>query len=194
VAEDARDYSAIGCVEVAVPGRWGYRCTGMSFFNLPKALMIVMNGGIDPVTGSVVFDGGFGHFRDMRSFEELYDAWRRAVPLFVRQTVIVDTCVDLVLEQEFPDVLCSALTHDCIDRGLTIKQGGAVYDFVSGVQVESPTSGTPEAVRKVVFEERRMTRRSLARLETNYGAEGGEEARQVPSGTEIRQRRGRSDR
>lgn len=29
--EDAYDYSAIGCVEVAVPGKWGYRCTGMSF-------------------------------------------------------------------------------------------------------------------------------------------------------------------
>ena len=31
--EDARSYSAIGCVEVAVPGKWGYRCTGMSFSN-----------------------------------------------------------------------------------------------------------------------------------------------------------------
>ena len=30
VAEsDAYDYSAIGCVETAVPGKWGYRCTGM---------------------------------------------------------------------------------------------------------------------------------------------------------------------
>lgn len=28
--EDAYDYSAIGCVETAVPGKWGYRCTGMS--------------------------------------------------------------------------------------------------------------------------------------------------------------------
>src|SRR5699024_3128515 len=28
--EDAYNYSAIGCVETAVPGKWGYRCTGMS--------------------------------------------------------------------------------------------------------------------------------------------------------------------
>ena len=179
--EDARDYSAIGCVEVAVPGRWGYRCTGMSFFNLPKALMIVMNGGIDPVTGSVVFGSGFGHFREMESFEALYDAWKRAIPLFVRQTVIVDTCVDIALEQEVPDVLCSALTHDCIDRGLTIKQGGAVYDFVSGVQVGVANLGNSlEAVRKVVFEERRMTPSELWHaIETNFEAEGGEEIRQV---------------
>ena len=28
--DDAYDYSAIGCVETAVPGKWGYRCTGTS--------------------------------------------------------------------------------------------------------------------------------------------------------------------
>ena len=36
-ARDALDYSAIGCVEVAVPGKWGYRCTGMSFLNFPNS-------------------------------------------------------------------------------------------------------------------------------------------------------------
>ncbi len=32
--EDGYDYSAIGCVETAVPGKWGY-CTGMSYKELP---------------------------------------------------------------------------------------------------------------------------------------------------------------
>jgi pyruvate formate-lyase/glycerol dehydratase family glycyl radical enzyme len=179
--EDARDYSAIGCVEVAVPGRWGYRCTGMSFFNLSKALMIVMNGGVDPVTGTTIFASGFRHFRDMKSFEELYEAWARAVPLFVRQTVIVDTCVDIALEQEVPDVLCSALTHDCIERGLTIKEGGAIYDFVSGVQVGVANLGNSlEAIKKIVFDEKLVSPGELWRaIETNFEAEGGEAMRQV---------------
>lgn len=29
--KDAFNYSVVGCIEVAVPGKWGYRCTGMSF-------------------------------------------------------------------------------------------------------------------------------------------------------------------
>ena len=45
--EDAYNYSAIGCVETAVPGKWGYRCTGMSFLNFPKTLLIAMNAGVD---------------------------------------------------------------------------------------------------------------------------------------------------
>jgi pyruvate-formate lyase len=39
---DALDYSAIGCVEVAVPGRWGYRCTGMSFLNLMRVFLAAL--------------------------------------------------------------------------------------------------------------------------------------------------------
>ena len=35
--EDAYNYSAIGCVETAVPGKWGYRCTGMSYHEFPKS-------------------------------------------------------------------------------------------------------------------------------------------------------------
>jgi formate C-acetyltransferase len=179
--EDARDYAAIGCVEVAAPGRWGYRCTGMSFFNLPKALMIVMNGGVDPVTGSIIFSSGFKHFKTMQTFGELYDAWKRAMRLFVRQTVIVDNCVDIALEQEVPDVLCSALTHDCITRGCTIKEGGAVYDFVSGVQVGVANLGNAlAAIRKVVFEERLVSTSELWHaIETNFEAEGGEAIRQI---------------
>src|SRR5690606_34798709 len=63
--EDAYDYSAIGCVETAVPGKWGYRCTGMSYMNFPKILLIAMNDGIDPVSGKR-FTKGVGHFVDMK--------------------------------------------------------------------------------------------------------------------------------
>ena len=49
--EDAYNYSAIGCVETAVPGKWGYRCTGMSYLNFPRILLCVMNDGIDLTTG-----------------------------------------------------------------------------------------------------------------------------------------------
>lgn len=49
--EDAYNYSAIGCVETAVPGKWGYRCTGMSYMNFPRILLIAMNNGIDLTSG-----------------------------------------------------------------------------------------------------------------------------------------------
>ena len=132
--EDAYCYSAIGCVETAVPGKWGYRCTGMSYLNFPRILLMVMNNGID-VTSGRRFVKDYGNFRDMETFDDLMKAWDGAIRELTRASVIVENAIDLASEREVPDVLCSCLTQDCLGRGRTIKEGGAVYDFISGLQV-----------------------------------------------------------
>lgn len=132
--EDAYNYSAIGCVETAVPGKWGYRCTGMSFLNFPKALLIAMNDGVDPASGTRLCEGT-GHFRDMESFDEVKACWDKVIREMCRQCTIIDATCDMVLEENTADILCSALTDDCIEHGLNMKEGGAVYDFISDLQV-----------------------------------------------------------
>ena len=162
--EDAYDYSAIGCVEVAVPGKWGYRCTGMSFLNFPKSLLIALNDGVDPKSGKRL-PGSNGkplppvkHFRDMRTFEEVTEAWDRIIRDFTRQCVIIDSCADTVLESGTADILCSALCDDCIDRGLNLKEGGAVYDFISDLQVGiANLADSLAAIKKCVFEDKSVT-------------------------------------
>mgnify|MGYP002625976789 CR=1 FL=1 len=72
--EDAYNYSAIGCVETAVPGKWGYRCTGMSYINFPRVLLCAMNNGVDMTSGKR-FTKGYGYFKDMKSYDELLSAW-----------------------------------------------------------------------------------------------------------------------
>lgn len=155
--EDAYNYSAIGCVETAVPGKWGYRCTGMSFLNFPKTLLIAMNAGVDPAS-QVKLVKGLTHFCEMTSYAQLQEAWDITIREFTRHSVIIENCCDLVLEQDVPDVLCSALTEDCIGRGKTIKEGGAVYDFISGLQVGiANLADSLAAVKKLVFEEQKIT-------------------------------------
>lgn len=151
---DAYNYSAIGCVETAVPGKWGYRCTGMSFLNFPKALLIALNDGVDPATGILLVNGA-GHFRDMKSFDEVLHAWDVVIREMCRQCTIIDATCDRVLERETADILLSALTEDCIGRGLNLKEGGAVYDFISDLQVGiANLADSLAAIRKVVFEDR----------------------------------------
>ncbi|SQG82349.1 formate acetyltransferase [Streptococcus uberis] len=178
--EDAYDYSAIGCVETAVPGKWGYRCTGMSYINFPKILLITMNDGIDPSSGKR-FAKGHGHFTDMTSYEELKAAWDETLREITRMSVIVENAIDLGLERECPDILCSALTDDCIGRGKTLKEGGAVYDYISGLQVGiANLSDSLAALKKLVFEEKRLTTSELWRaLETDFAGDRGEEIRQM---------------
>lgn len=155
--EDAYNYSAIGCVETAVPGKWGYRCTGMSYINFPRVLLCAMNDGVDLTTGKR-FTKGYGYFKDMKSYEELLSAWDKTVREMTRYSVIVENAIDKASERDVPDVLCSALTDDCIGRGKTIKEGGAVYDFISGFQVGiANMADSLAAIKKLVFEEKKIT-------------------------------------
>ena len=159
--EDAYNYSAIGCVETAVPGKWGYRCTGMSYMNFPRILLIAMNNGVDMTSGKR-FVKECGYFTEMKSYEELMQAWDKVVRELTRMSVIVENAIDLASEKDVPDVLCSALTEDCIGRGKTIKEGGAVYDFISGLQVGiANMADSLAAIKKLVFDEKKITQQQL---------------------------------
>lgn len=159
--EDAYNYSAIGCVETAVPGKWGYRCTGMSYINLPRMLLCTMNNGVD-LTSNKRFTKGYGYFTEMESYEELLKAWDKTIREITRYSVIVENVIDKASERDVPDILCSALTDDCIARGKTIKEGGAVYDFISGLQVGiANMADCLAAIKKLVYEEKKITRQEL---------------------------------
>ncbi|MCI8866199.1 MAG: glycyl radical protein [Lachnospiraceae bacterium] len=159
--EDAYNYSAIGCVETAVPGKWGYRCTGMSYINFPRVLLCAMNNGVDLTSGRR-FTKGWGHFTDMETYGDLLKAWDRTVREMARYSVIVENAIDKASERDVPDILCSTLTDDCIGRGKTIKEGGAVYDFISGLQVGvANMADSLAAIKKLVYEEKKVTRQQL---------------------------------
>lgn len=159
--EDAYNYSAIGCVETAVPGKWGYRCTGMSYVNFPRILLCAMNNGVDLTSGRR-FTKGCGYFKDMKSFDELMRAWDQTIREMTRYSVIVENAIDKASERDVPDVLCSTLTDDCVARGKTIKEGGAVYDFISGLQVGiANMADSLAAIKKLVFEEQKITPEQL---------------------------------
>lgn len=158
---DAYNYSAIGCVETAVPGKWGYRCTGMSYINFPRLLLCVMNDGVDLTTGKR-FVKGYGHFADMNSYEELMAAWDKSLREMTRYSVIVENAIDKASERDVPDILCSALTDDCIGRGKTIKEGGAIYDFISGLQVGiANMADSLSAIKKLVYDEKKISKEAL---------------------------------
>lgn len=178
--EDARNYSAIGCVEVAVPGKWGYRCTGMSFSNLPRFLLAMMNGGVDLTSGERVLPE-CKPFLEIESYEELFAEWKDTAEKIARMSVVLDNCADTVIEQETPDVLCSVLVDDCVKRGLDLKSGGAVYDFISGLQVGIANLGDSlEALKVCVFEKKLLTKEEVwEALLHNYEGEEGERVRQI---------------
>ncbi len=178
--EDAYNYSAIGCIEIAVPGKWGYRCTGMSFLNFMRVFLAAMNNGLDTMSGKT-FHSGTGNFEDFVDYNDLMNAWKHQVEFYTRASVEIDTAADIALEELVPDILCSAFVDDCIGRGRTIKEGGSVYDFISGLQVGIANLGNSlAAVKKLVFEEEKISRKDLMKyLKNNFEGQDGERIRQL---------------
>ncbi len=176
--EDAFNYSAIGCIEIAVPGKWGYRCTGMSFLNMMRVLLASMYDGLDKYSGKR-FHKGLGNFIDFSSFEELFEAWRQQIKFYTRKTIEIDAAVDTALEEYVPDILCSTFVDSCISRGKTIKEGGSKYDFVSGLQVGIANLGNSlAAIKKLVFEEKKISKQQLIHaIETDFEGKEGEKIR-----------------
>ncbi len=179
-SEDARNYSAIGCIEIAVPGKWGYRCTGMSFLNFMRVFLAALNNGRDTQTGKT-FHQGAGELNAFDTFDHLMDAWAGQVRFYAKKAIEIDAAVDRALEKHVPDILCSAFVDDCIARGKTIKEGGSKYDFVSGLQVGIANLGNSmAAIKKLVFEEKRITPEALKlNLENNFEGRDGERIRQI---------------
>lgn len=179
--EDAYDYAAIGCIETAVGGKWGYRCTGMSFINFARVMLATLEQGRDATSGKVflpqdkaLFAGNFANF------EEVMAAWDAQIRYYTQKSIEIECVVDTVLEENAHDILCSALVDDCIERGKSIKQGGAKYDWVSGLQVGIANLGNSlAAVRKLVFEQGVIGQQQLAAaLASDFEGLSGEQLRQ----------------
>ncbi len=179
--QDAYDYAAIGCIETAVGGKWGYRCTGMSFINFARVMLAALEQGRDATSGQVFLsqEQGLsqGNFSD---FSQVMAQWDAQIRYYTRKSIEIECVVDTVLEENAHDIVCSALVDDCIERGKSIKQGGARYDWVSGLQVGIANLGNSlAAVRKLVFEQQLISQPQLATaLANDFAGLNGEQLRQ----------------
>ncbi len=179
--EDAYNYASIGCIETAVPGKWGYRCTGMSFINFARILLAALNKGEDATSGKTFLphekslaEGNFN------SFDEVMESWADQVRFYTRKSIEIDTVVDTVLEQQAQDIFCSSLVDSCLERGKTVKEGGAKYDWVSGLQVGIANLGNSlAAIKHMVFDDAQISQPELAKaLAENFESSEQEQLRQ----------------
>jgi formate C-acetyltransferase len=164
---DARDYCIIGCVEPQAPHRTeGWH--DAAFFNVAKVLEITLNNGrvgnkqLGPVTGEMMQYAGIDDF---------FDAFKQQMAHFVHQLVEACNSVDIAHGERCPLPFLSALVDDCIGRGKSLQEGGAIYNF-TGPQAFgiADTGDSVYAMQKQVFEDRKLTLNELkSALDANFG-------------------------
>lgn len=165
--EDARDYCIIGCVEPQKGGKTdGWH--DAAFFNMCRPLELVFSNGMDkgeqigPQTGDV---------ESMTSFEEFYEAYKTQELALIKMMVHADNAVDYAHSVRCPLPFESCLCDDCMDKGLSLQEGGAHYNFTGpqGFGIANMTDALV-AVRTLVFEEHKVTMAEMKQaLADNFG-------------------------
>ncbi len=165
--EDARDYCIIGCVE---PQK-GSKTDGWhdaAFFNMCRPLELVFSNGVDK---GVQIGPKTGEVTEMASFKEFYDAYKKQSDYMVSLLVNADNAVDAAHAARCPLPFQSSMVEDCIGRGKSVQEGGAIYNFTGpqGFGIANMTDALI-AVKKYVFDEKSITMAELKEaLRYNYG-------------------------
>ena len=135
--ESARDYCLIGCVEPSGCGDEWPACGGNggdAYFNLANALSLAINDGynIMPARDGKKRDRRLGpatgYLRDMKSIDEVFDAFKQQVAFFVRLHIACTNAFEYAIRRISPLPLISATIDGCMESGRDVTEGGAKYN------------------------------------------------------------------
>ena len=107
----------------------------------------------------------------MASFEEFYDAYKRQMDYNISLLVNADNAIDVAHATRCPLPFLSCMVDDCIKRGKTVQEGGAVYNFTGpqGFGIANMADSL-YAIKKLVFEEKKVSLGEYKRaLAMNFG-------------------------
>ena len=168
--EHARDYAVIGCVEMASQGRT-YNSSDACLFNLPLCLELALNKGRRFLGWNPLcqrFGAATSPVAHMTSFEDVVFAFRAQVNDAVDEMVRVISWLEKTYRIVRPTAINSIVTQGCLDKGKDVTWGGGLYDLTS-IQVAglADAGDSLYAIKKLVFEEKRMSLSALVEILKN---------------------------
>ena len=187
--EDARDYNIIGCVEPQKAGKTdGWH--DAAFFNMCRPLELVFSNGEENGEKVGIDTGDVTH---MKTFEEFYDAYKKQTHYQMKLMVNADNAIDIAHSERCPLPFQSCMVDDCIKRGKSMQEGGAVYNFTGpqGFGIANMTDSL-YAIKKLVYDDKKYTMAQMKKaLEDNFGKGLNEEEAQKLTTAAVKELTGR---
>lgn len=173
--EDARDYGIIGCVEPQKAGKtWGWH--DAAFFNMCRVLELTFSNGRD--TDGTQVGIASGNIDTFKTFDDFFEAYKKQMKYCISLLVNADNAIDVAHAERCPLPYLASMVDDCIKRGKTPEQGGAIYNFTGpqGFGIAN-VADSMFAIRTLVFEQKKYTLHEIKdALDNNFGLDGGENA------------------
>lgn len=118
-----RKYAAIGgCTEPTLQGN-AYGIVQAGFMNHGKIIDLVLNQGVDPVTGIRMFES-----RKLECYEDIRKYYVDIMHHAIRNWQQYWNYVMIAHRNTVPLVFCSIFIHNCLDKGKCMDDGGALLN------------------------------------------------------------------
>lgn len=166
--EDARNYAAIGCIEITIPGKANPHAVS-HWINLAKCLELALNDGRDLLDDAQV-GPRTGCLADFDSLDDVLASYTRQLEYFAELAVHGSNAAEIAHRSCFRLPYLSLLTEDCISRGLDIIEGGACYNYHSSAAMGIPNvADSLAALQSAVFADKIVTpQEMLEALRSNF--------------------------
>ena len=159
--EDAREYAPIGCVEPQHPYK-SFGSTNANQINIVKCLELALTNGIDMVTR---VDYGVKINKKITSYDDLWEAFKNQTRYFIKKMVLTMDVLDAAISELNPQPFLSATTENCLETGLDVTRGGAIYNFTGAQLIGLATVADSLAViKKIVFEDKLLSLEELVQM------------------------------
>lgn len=178
---DQYNWAPVGCIEAGIHGKWDYAAKG-TWLNIAKVLELTLNGGTDPSTGKT-FLASNNNLLTFENIDEVFEEFKKQLHYFMELQVITEHINDEMHKQIDINAFRSSLVDDCIERGLSLIEGGSVYSADGGPTAGQVSSGDSlAALETVVFKDKILTKEQVYHaLITNF-----EDESTTPTGEQIR--------
>jgi pyruvate formate-lyase/glycerol dehydratase family glycyl radical enzyme len=154
--DESRDYGVVGCVELGLPGK-SFFSTDATLFNLPVCLELALNRG-RRLRGGRRVGVETPHPDTFEDMDQIVDAFRVQVE-HMAERMIDDLKIMEQGNRDFhPTPFTSLLVDGCIESGLDVTSGGAMYNHsgVQGVGV-ADVADSLAALDMVVFQKKKYS-------------------------------------
>lgn len=108
----------------------------------------------------------------MNSFEEFYDAYKKQMEYCIGLLVNADNAIDIAHRERCPLPYLSCMIDDCIRKGKSVQEGGAIYNFTGpqGFGIANMADSL-YAIKNSLWWKKVTLKEYKEALENNYGEE-----------------------
>ena len=155
--EDSRDYCLMGCVEPQKSGRL-YQWTSTAYTQWPICIEMALNHGV-PLWYEKQVCPDMGPIEAFDTYEKFDNAVKEYIKHITKWSSVGTVISQRIHRELAPKPLMSMMYEGCMESGLDVSAGGAMYNFGPGVVWSglATHADSMAAIKKLVYDDKKYT-------------------------------------